>query len=69
MAVSIERRRVALAPAPGTCKLCHTVEQQVTQAGLDAGDSWRCHRCGQMWDAVRILAVANHSLTKPEWVV
>ena len=32
MAASIERRSVAMAPAPGTCKLCHTVEQQVTQA-------------------------------------
>ena len=43
MTVSIGRRGVAMAPASGTCKLCHTVE--------------------------RMLAVANHSLTKPEWVV
>ena len=50
--------------APGTCLLCHTVDAAMTQGGLDNGTYWRCQRCGQMWDAQRIAAANEYSLTQ-----
>lgn len=37
------------------CPLCHTS----AAISLDAGDAWRCARCGQHWDSRRIDAVAG----------
>ena len=46
-----ERERVRSA----MCPLCHTS----AAISLDAGDAWRCGRCGQHWDARRLGAVAG----------
>ena len=48
---------------PGTCLLCHTVDNAITQAGLDRGGYWRCQRCGQMWDAQRLAASQAYALS------
>lgn len=37
------------------CPLGHTS----AAISLDAGDAWRCTRCGQHWDARRLDAVAG----------
>ena len=47
-----------------TCPMCHT-PAPLTQSALDAGGDWRCVRCGQRWDAVRLAAVATYA----GWVV
>lgn len=49
---------------PVTCPMCHT-GASLTQSALDAGDAWRCVRCGQHWDAARLAAVAGYAA----WVV
>lgn len=46
------------------CPMCHT-RASVTQSAVDAGGDWRCVRCGQRWDAVRLAAVADYAT----WVV
>lgn len=43
-----------------SCPLCHT-GAGLTQSALDAGGSWRCVRCGQHWDGVRLAAVAAYA--------
>ena len=43
-----------------TCPMCHTVAS-VTQSAVEAGDAWRCVRCGQHWDAGRLAAVAAYA--------
>ena len=43
-----------------TCPLCHT-SATLTQSALEAGGDWRCVRCGQHWDAVRLAAVAAYA--------
>ncbi len=40
------------------CLLCHTVHSE-SFAG-NPGRSWRCTRCGQRWDAIRIEVVAEY---------
>ncbi len=47
-----------------TCPMCHT-RASLTQSAVDAGADWRCVRCGQHWDAVRLAAVAAYAA----WVV
>ena len=42
-----------------TCPMCH-VDGSLTHSTLDAGGAWRCVRCGQHWDAVRLTAVAAY---------
>jgi ribosomal protein L37AE/L43A len=37
------------------CPLCQTS----ATIRLDAGDAWRCGRCGQLWDSRRLGAVAG----------
>lgn len=49
---------------PAACPMCHT-RAPLTQPALDAGDAWRCGRCGQHWDAARLAAVAAYAA----WVV
>ena len=47
-----------------TCPMCHT-RSSVTQSAIEAGGAWRCVRCGQLWDAARLAAVAGYAA----WVV
>jgi hypothetical protein len=54
--LALKNFTVTLGPAPGTCVLCHTVDRAVTNERLAAGGSWRCIRCGQMWDTARLRA-------------
>jgi hypothetical protein len=42
-----------------TCPMCHTTAS-LTQSAVEAGDSWRCVRCGQQWDTARLAAVAAY---------
>jgi len=42
------------------CPMCHT-PASVTQNAIEAGDDWRCVRCGQHWDAARLAAVAAYA--------
>jgi hypothetical protein len=49
---------------PATCPMCHT-RAPVTKAAVESGGTWRCIRCGQHWDAVRLAAVAAYAA----WVV
>ncbi len=44
-----------------TCPLCHT-GASLTQNALQAGEAWRCVRCGQHWDAGRVAAVAAYAV-------
>ena len=53
------------AVAPGlvdfaTCPSCHTVDATVTNAAISGGADWLCARCGQKWDATRLVAVAAY---------
>ena len=34
----------------------------MTNGAVDAGADWRCARCGQQWDAVRLAAVAAYNV-------
>jgi len=46
---------------PGeTCPMCHT-RVPMAAGALAAGGSWRCARCGQHWDALRLAAVAGYA--------
>lgn len=44
-----------------TCPLCHTSSVTMTTAALLEGAYWRCTRCGQMWDALRLRTAATYS--------
>ena len=44
-----------------TCPRCHTVDTTLTNASLAAGGDWRCVRCGQRWDKMRIATVAAYT--------
>lgn len=51
-------------PAPPqfvTCPLCHTTRPTVAGDTLEAGIDWRCARCGQTWDALRLATVAAYA--------
>ena len=43
------------------CPLCHTATTAVTAHTLHEGAYWRCERCGQMWDAIRLQTAANYT--------
>jgi transcription elongation factor Elf1 len=47
-----------------TCPMCHAATS-LTPDAIDAGGDWRCGRCGQHWDAVRLATVAAYAT----WVV
>lgn len=51
--VHLEDERERLRSA--MCPLCHTS----ATISLDAGDAWRCGRCGQLWDSRRLGVVAG----------
>ena len=40
------------------CLLCHTVHTESVLG--DPSRSWRCSRCGQLWDASRLAAVMDY---------
>jgi len=72
MAHSSSRTHTTVAP-PGTepdgwhgvmCPMCHT-PTSLTQHAVETGGDWRCVRCGQYWDAVRLAAVAAYA----EWTL
>ena len=45
---------------PPACPMCGT-GAPLTQQTIDAGGAWQCARCGQHWDAARLVAVASYS--------
>ena len=61
MAQPIDEPGAGVGAAAGTCLLCHTIDQTITHAALAGGESWRCTRCGQMWDVARLTAAAAYA--------
>jgi transposase-like protein len=51
-----------------TCPLCHTSTGAVTVHALREGASWRCTRCGQMWDAMRLQSAADYTRHAQQFV-
>jgi hypothetical protein len=43
-----------------TCPGCYTADPSLTMVAVDAGAAWRCVRCTQQWDAVRLATVAAY---------
>ena len=43
-----------------TCPLCHTADATMTTSALAEGAFWRCVRCGQLWDALRLQTAADY---------
>ena len=43
------------------CPLCHTDGPSLDAGQLRAGATWRCQRCGQSWDLVRLRAVDSYA--------
>lgn len=50
--------KIAEGSSPVTCPLCHTNNSALTMADVTEGATWRCTRCGQMWSAARLSAMA-----------
>jgi hypothetical protein len=44
-----------------SCPLCHTTHPSLTRNAVQAGEDWRCNRCGQRWGARRLAAVAAYA--------
>jgi uncharacterized paraquat-inducible protein A len=44
-----------------SCPLCHTTHPSLTRDALQAGENWRCVRCGQRWGARRLATVAAYA--------
>ena len=42
------------------CPSCHTTDPHMNSVLLAAGGDWRCGRCGQRWDALRLAKVAAY---------
>jgi ribosomal protein L37AE/L43A len=47
-------------PALGMCPMCQT-PGAISQFAIDAGEAWRCSRCGPHWDAGRLAAVTAYT--------
>lgn len=45
---------------PVMCPMCHT-PASLSQSAIEAGGDWRCDRCGQRWDALRLAAVTRYA--------
>lgn len=43
------------------CPSCHSAASSVTMASVEAGVAWRCTRCDQSWDAVRLATAAGYA--------
>ena len=57
----IDTGYVSSADVIPTCPLCHTSSAEMTTAALLGGAYWRCTRCGQTWDAVRLQTAAMYA--------
>ena len=44
-----------------TCPSCHHADATMTTAAIGAGADWRCRRCGQHWDRIRLATVAAYA--------
>ena len=44
-----------------TCPSCHHADATMTTAAISGGADWRCTRCGQQWDRVRLATVAAYA--------
>ena len=49
-----------VAPTSTMCPMCQT-PGSLSQFAIDAGEAWRCTRCGQHWDAGRLAAVTAYT--------
>lgn len=47
---------------PATCLSCHMEDHTLTNREVEAGANWRCGRCGQRWDGVRLRTVAAYAV-------
>jgi hypothetical protein len=47
---------------PATCPSCHAADLTMTDNAVATGANWRCRRCGQLWDAGRLAAVAAYAV-------
>jgi predicted Zn finger-like uncharacterized protein len=45
---------VTVIDAAAVCPLCHTADAVTTDSAVVAGGWWRCSRCDQSWDAMRL---------------
>ena len=52
---------VADAADRAVCPGCHTRDGSMTMAAVASGEGWRCSRCTQQWDGVRLATVANYA--------
>jgi hypothetical protein len=43
------------------CPLCHSEDPTLTNAAVIGGAGWRCARCGQSWDALRLATAAAYA--------
>jgi len=43
------------------CPLCQTLDRTISEASLNAGETWNCVGCGQTWSARRLEAVAAYA--------
>jgi ribosomal protein L37AE/L43A len=64
MVLSLVRTHADPPDGRAVCPMCHT-RAALTQSAVDAGGDWRCVRCGQQWDGVRLAAVADYAA----WVI
>jgi transposase-like protein len=44
-----------------TCPLCQTTHPALTHEAFEADASWCCARCGQRWNALRLLTVSGYA--------
>ncbi len=64
MVLSLVRTHADALDGRAACPMCHT-SAALTRSAVAAGADWRCVRCGQRWDGVRLAAVADYAA----WVV
>jgi hypothetical protein len=68
MVPAVASRPSTTTPSPpelvglATCPSCHTEDTAMTNVAVEAGADWRCWRCGQQWDAVRLATVAAYGV-------
>ena len=45
-----------------TCPSCHAADSVITNLAVSGGAAWRCWRCGQHWDGLRLATVAAYAV-------
>lgn len=45
-----------------TCPSCQTTDATMTNEALKTGADWRCGRCGQRWNAIRLATAAAYAV-------